>query len=77
MNWLTIKDDWERLRASAHERWPRLGDEALERIAGNRTALMEALQDEYQMSLEEAGVEADRWADTVSEHSEVEGGNRD
>lgn len=68
MNWQKIKDDWEQLAAAAAERWPRLDDETLEQIDGNRTLLMEALQDEYDLTLEEAGVEADRWADTVSEH---------
>ena len=68
MNWQTIKDDWSRLSTVAAERWPELDARTLKRIAGNRTSLMEALQDEYDLTLEEAGVEADRWADTVSEH---------
>jgi uncharacterized protein YjbJ (UPF0337 family) len=68
MNWQTIKDDWPRLKGAARERWPRLGDNTLQQVAGNRTALMEALQEEYGWPLERAGVEADRWADTVSEH---------
>ena len=68
MNWLTIKDEWQQLSASAAERWPKLDERTLRRIAGHRTRLMEALQDCYDFTLEEAGVEADRWADTVSEH---------
>jgi uncharacterized protein YjbJ (UPF0337 family) len=73
MNWQSIKDDWPRLSAAARERWPRLDDDALARVGGNRTALMEALQEEYGWTLERAGVEADRWADTVSEHGTAEG----
>jgi hypothetical protein len=68
MNWQTVKDDWQRLKGSAARHWSRLDGETLEQIGGNRTRLMEALQDEYDLTLEEAGVEADRWADTVSEH---------
>ncbi|HEX7004251.1 MAG TPA: hypothetical protein VF168_08695 [Trueperaceae bacterium] len=68
MNWQTIKDDWQRLKPAAAGRWPRLDERTLRQIAGNRTRLMEALQDEYDLTLEEAGVEVDRWADTVSEH---------
>jgi hypothetical protein len=73
MNWQTIKEDWSRLMESASKRWPRLDASDLRQVAGNRTTLMEALQDEYGMSLEEAGVEVDRWADTVSEHGKTEG----
>lgn len=68
MNWDSIKDDWKELQKSAHQRWPRLHSETLEQVSGNRSVLMEALQDEYGWSLERAGVEVDRWADTVSEH---------
>lgn len=68
MNWQRIKDDWAELREEARERWPRLNGETLDQVAGNRTELLEALQNEYGWSLERAGVEADRWADTVSEH---------
>ncbi|MEX2534085.1 MAG: hypothetical protein WD273_00675 [Trueperaceae bacterium] len=73
MNWQTIKDDWQRLGAAAAERWPRLDGDTLEQIDGNRTRLMEVLQDEYDLTLEEAGVEVDRWADTVSEHGTGDG----
>jgi uncharacterized protein YjbJ (UPF0337 family) len=68
MNWQRIKEDWPRLRDSARERWPRLEKETLEQAAGNRTRLMEALQEEYGWTLERAGIEVDRWADNVSEH---------
>lgn len=66
MNWLEIKDEWPRLRESAQERWPRLRPEELEQVHGNRTELMEMLQEEYGWPLERAGVEVDRWADAVT-----------
>jgi hypothetical protein len=68
MNWQTIKEEWPRVHEAAAKRWPRLDEKTLRQVAGNRTMLMEALQEEYGMTLEEAGVEVDRWADTVSEH---------
>ncbi|MEX2543357.1 MAG: hypothetical protein WD314_16245 [Trueperaceae bacterium] len=72
MNWQRIKEDWSVLREAARERWPELDGKTLEQAAGNRTALMEALQNEYGWTLERAGVEVDRWADTVSEHGSGE-----
>ena len=77
MNWQAIKDDWQRLSSVAAERWPRIDAGTLRQIDGNRTRLMEALQDEYDLTLEEAGVEADRWADAVSEHGAPGATSRD
>ena len=66
MDWRKIKSRWPSCQAQAAERWPELDMHALESVAGNRTELVAQLQIHYGLSVEEAGLEADRWADGLT-----------
>ena len=66
MNWDKIKEGWDRYKKLALGEWPHLTELELTRIAGNRTQLIELLQDRYDMSQDEAAQTADNWAESIT-----------
>ena len=66
MNWDKIKESWSHYKKRALGEWPKLTEMDLNPIDGNRTQLVELLQDRYDMSLDEATKTADDWAETVT-----------
>lgn len=70
MDWRAIKERWAAYRAEAERQWPALSEDDLEQVAGNRTVLIEKLRERYERTTDEAALEVDRWADTLTEHAE-------
>lgn len=66
MNWDKIKEGWESYKKLAMGEWPRLTEMELTQTAGNRTQLIELLQENYGMTLDEASQAADTWAEGVT-----------
>ncbi len=66
MNWDKVKEGWEQYQKLALGEWPKLTELDLTHIAGNRTQLVELLQDRYDMSLDEAAQTADGWAESIT-----------
>lgn len=65
MNWDQVAGNWKQLRGSVKEKWGRLTDDDLDRMAGQRDQLVGRLQEHYGMAKEEAEKEADRWASGI------------
>jgi uncharacterized protein YjbJ (UPF0337 family) len=65
MNWDQVAGNWKQLRGIAKEKWGRLTDDDLDRMAGQRDQLIGRLQEHYGMAREEAEKEADRWATSI------------
>jgi hypothetical protein len=47
MNWAEMQEQWERFKPLLKTYWPRLGDEDLSAIAGDRAALAHLLGQRY------------------------------
>lgn len=45
MNWDQVKDDWQMNKGHAREAWGELTNDDLDRVDGDRTKLVEQLQD--------------------------------
>lgn len=54
MNWTMVENNWAQFRGTVKARWLKLGDEQLQVIAGQRTALLRAIQDVYGINRNEA-----------------------
>jgi uncharacterized protein YjbJ (UPF0337 family) len=47
MNWTLAESNWAQFRGTVKARWLKLDDERLRVIAGNRAALLNAIQEVY------------------------------
>ncbi len=54
MNWDTVKGDWKTFRGKVKERFGRISDDELEKIAGRREQLAGAIQKSYGVAKDEA-----------------------
>lgn len=54
MNWTLIESNWAQFRGTVKARWLKLGDEQLQEIAGQRPALLRAIQAVYGIERNEA-----------------------
>lgn len=54
MNWTLAEDNWAQFRGTVKARWLKLGDEQLQAIAGKRAALLNAIQQAYNITRVEA-----------------------
>ena len=54
MNWSEVKASWDELRALVQAHWPKLTDEILDEIGGERYELGRALQRQYGLSAGDA-----------------------
>lgn len=61
MNWERAKQSWRHIDMHARSTWPKLSDDELADIAGNREALVEKLREHYGVVESEAAREADAW----------------
>ncbi len=58
MNWDQIEGKWTQVKGQAKERWGKLTDDDLDRIAGKRDQLVGKLQEAYGKSKAEAEKDA-------------------
>ena len=54
MNWERLQGNWEQLKGAVQEKWGKLTDSELDRIAGQRKQLVGQLQERYGLAKEEA-----------------------
>ena len=54
MNWTLAESNWTQFRGTVKARWLKLGDAQLQAIAGQRPALLSAIQEVYGISRIEA-----------------------
>ncbi len=61
MNWDQVEGKWKQLRGGIKEKWGKLTDDDLDRIAGSRDVFVGKLQERYGIAKEEAQKQADQW----------------
>ncbi len=61
MNWEQISGRWKQWKGLAREKWGKLTDDDLTRIAGRREQLAGLLQERYEYANEEADKELDEF----------------
>ena len=61
MNWDQVEGKWKQLRGGIKEKWGKLTDDDLDRIAGKRDIFVGKLQERYGIAKEEAQKQADQW----------------
>ena len=61
MNWDEIQGKWTQMKGTLREKWGKLTDDDLERIAGNKDKLVGVLQERYGWEKERAQREYDTW----------------
>jgi uncharacterized protein YjbJ (UPF0337 family) len=61
MNWDQVEGKWKQLRGGIKEKWAKLTDDDLDRIAGRRDVFVGKLQERYGIAKEEAQKQADQW----------------
>src|SRR3954465_876725 len=74
MDWDTIERNWDRYKNLAREKWHRIPGTAFESLGGSRDRLIEAIEQAYDVSREQALREVSYWwreatraADTMAE----------
>jgi uncharacterized protein YjbJ (UPF0337 family) len=61
MNWDTIAGNWKQFAGKVKEKWGKLTDDDITRIAGRREQLEGTLQERYGYTKDEVRREVDRW----------------
>jgi ElaB/YqjD/DUF883 family membrane-anchored ribosome-binding protein len=62
MDWDTIERNWDRYKNLAREKWHRIPDTAFESLGGSRDRLIEAIEQAYDVSREQALREVSYWS---------------
>ena len=57
MNWDMIESNWKHFQGHVKQKWGRLTDDSLDRIAGNRDQLCGQIQESYGITKDQA----ERW----------------
>jgi uncharacterized protein YjbJ (UPF0337 family) len=65
MNWEQVQTDWQRAKATVRQRWAKLTDQDVERIAGAKDRLVAALNERYGYEKDKALSEVEAWASTL------------
>lgn len=61
MNWDQIEGQWTQMKGTVKEKWGKLTDDDLDRIAGKRDQMIGVLQERYGWEKEQAQRELDDW----------------
>lgn len=61
MNWDRVEGNWKQIKGQLRERWGRLTDDDIDRIAGKRDALAGRLQELYGIKKEEVELQIREW----------------
>jgi uncharacterized protein YjbJ (UPF0337 family) len=72
MNWDRVEGNWEQFKGMVKERWGKLTDDDLDRIAGRRQQLLGRLQESYGIAQDEAERQLREWERTVPERAYAE-----
>jgi uncharacterized protein YjbJ (UPF0337 family) len=71
MNWDRIVADWGRFKGFIRLHWPKITDEQLDAIAGERGQLVEIIQTAYGMSREQVEQQLSNWQASRQRESEA------
>ena len=65
MNWDQVEGKWEQMMGSVKEKWGKLTNDDLDKIAGKREKLVGRLQECYGLNKELAELQCDEWCNTA------------
>lgn len=65
MTWNDISNSWKAYRPQIKEEWPKLTDDDLDKIRGNRATLVSTLSDRHGLEQAKAEKEVDAFCQTV------------
>jgi len=65
--WDKVKTNWDEMKASAGEHWAEFTPQEMEEIGGQHQALVEALQQKYNIDEREANHRIDIWVELNTE----------
>ncbi len=66
MNWEQFEGKWMQVKGSVLEKWGKLTQDDLDRIAGRRDQLIGRVQERYGIAKEVAETQADEWWNHLS-----------
>ncbi len=61
MNWDRVEGNWQQIQGKVKERWGKLTDNDLDRVAGRRDLLIGKLQEIYGLGMERVEAELRDW----------------
>jgi uncharacterized protein YjbJ (UPF0337 family) len=67
MNWDQVEGNWKQMKGAVKEKWGKLTDDDLDRIAGKRDKLAGRVQECYGLHKELAENERDEWCNTAED----------
>jgi uncharacterized protein YjbJ (UPF0337 family) len=67
MNWDQIEGQWKQMKGAVKEKWGKLTDDDLDKVAGKRDLLAGRLQECYGLHKEIAEKQCDEWCCTAEE----------
>jgi uncharacterized protein YjbJ (UPF0337 family) len=67
MNWDQVEGKWKQMKGAVKEKWGKLTDDDLDRIAGKRDRLAGRLQECYGLHKELAEKQCDEWCNTAED----------
>jgi uncharacterized protein YjbJ (UPF0337 family) len=66
MNWDQIEGKWKQWTGAARERWGKLTDDDLDKLAGKRDQLLGKLQERYGWTREQAEKDLQEWQNNLT-----------
>jgi len=72
MNWDQIEAHWRRLAVRAKSRWPKLTDDDLGAVSGDREALVGKIEERYAIFPGDAETQVDDWVAAFGDVEEDE-----
>src|ERR1035437_9343799 len=73
MNWDEVEGNWKQMKGAVKEKWGKLTDDDLDKIAGNREKLAGRLQECYGLHKQLAELQCDEWCAAAESIIEREG----
>jgi uncharacterized protein YjbJ (UPF0337 family) len=71
MNWDRIEGNWKQVAGKAREKWGKLTDSDWQVIGGKKDQLVGRLQERYGIDKDQAGRDADAWAQSLHDADEA------
>ena len=72
MNWDQVEGKWKQVKGSLKERWGKLTDDDLDKLAGKRDQLVGKMQGRYGVSREEADRRLEEWRNTLRDEEKAQ-----
>lgn len=76
MSWNNIESNWKSLKSTIQNNWPKLSDEDINKIHGNRDLLISAIQEKYVSSRNDAQTEVQNWETQHNQGSPAKAGEQ-